>query len=429
MEHLTILGAGFSGLSSAYHFSGKSTLYEKRDSFGGTASSMQWKDFVFDYGPHVSFTKDTYVKDLLAKAVDGEFFIKKALTGNYYQGHWVRHPAICNLCDLPPEVNRDALVSFIEAREANELPLKTYRDWCEQGQGKYFADHFTHLYTRKFWTVEPEKMTYQWAGERVARPGLKRVIDGSLGLQSDSGHYFTEFRYPKKGGYGAYSGFWKEAEERINLNLNHTITEIDLKKRILSFAQQPSVNFGDTLISSLPLPEFVRLVSDAPDAVKAAANQLQCTSIALVNIALQEPALLPYHWLYIYDEDIIVPRVTFYSNLSEFNAPPNCTAIQAEVPYGNSRPLPSENVVERVISDLEKCGILKKSAILHAWQVNVKYGYVIFDFQREAAVKVIHDWMKKHEVKPVGRFGLWQYLWSDQAIKSGKQLISSMIKV
>ena len=38
-------------------------------------------------------------------------------------------------------------------------------------------------------------------------------------------------------------------------------------------------------------------------------------------------------------------RVTVYSNLSEFNAPEGCTSLQAEVPFSNSRPLPTENVL------------------------------------------------------------------------------------
>lgn len=423
MDKLTIIGAGLSGLSCAYHFPDQSTIYEAREAVGGTASSMSWQGFTFDHGPHISFTKDPYVRDLLAKAVNGEFLTKKVLNSNYYQGNWVRHPAICNLCDLPPEINRDSLISLIESRESEPSNLKNYRDWCELGQGKYFAENFTHIYTRKFWTVEPEEMTYQWAGERVARPSLKRVIDGALGLQTDTGYYYTEFRYPKKGGYGAYSNFYQEAKDRIDLNFQHKVTQINLKHKVLSFAKQPDTEFGGRLISSLPLPEFVRLVPDAPASVQSAANKLRCTSIALINIALKEPARLPYHWLYIYDEDVLTPRVTFYSNLSQFNAPKDGTALQAEVPFSSSRPLPSEDIVERVIRDLEKCGILDKANVLNAWQVNVKYGYVIFDHERKDAVQLIHAWMREYGVEPVGRFGLWQYLWSDEAIKSGKRLV------
>lgn len=426
MKQLTFLGAGLSGLSCAHHFPATSTIYEAKETFGGTASSMFWQGFTFDYGPHVSFTKDSYIRSLFAKTVNEEYWLKNVSNSNYYNGQWVRHPAISNLCDLPKEMNRDALISFIEAQDKKDSELRHYRDWCELGQGQYFAENFTHVYTRKFWTVEPEEMTYQWAGDRVSRPGLERVIDGSLGLQKDTGYYYTEFRYPKRGGYGAYSNFWKDSQERINFKFNHRVTQINLNKRTLSFEEQPDAEFGECLISSLPLPEFVRVTSDAPEEVRIAANKLRFTSIALINIALNEPTRLPYHWFYVYDEDILTPRVTIYSNLSEFNAPSSCTALQAEVPYSISRPLPSNDVVEKVLLDLEKCGIINHQSVINAWQVNLKYGYVIFDHQRDKAVKVIHNWMRENGVEPIGRFGLWQYLWSDQAVKSGRAIVDKL---
>ena len=427
MKNLYIIGAGLSGLSSAYHFPGKSIIYEQKEDVGGTASSMNWEGFTFDYGPHVSFTKDNYVQDLFAKTVNNQFFTKQVNNSNYCQGRWVRHPAICNLCDFPKEVNRDALLSFLENREQadSKLKINNYKEWCELGQGKFFAENYTHVYTRKFWTIEPSEMTYQWAGERVARPSIKKVINGALGLQQDSGYYYTDFRYPMHGGYAAYCSFWEDRKSEIDIKFNHRITKIDLENRILSFENQADAHFDGILVSSLPLPEFVSLTTNIPENVRNEANNLRCTSIALINIAISDTSLLPFHWGYIYDEDIIFTRFTIYSNLSEFNAPKGCTSLQVEIPYSKSRPLVSENLIIQVIEDLDKCNIIRKDTVIYAWQVNIKYGYVIYDFNREKALKTIHAWMRSKGVEPVGRFGLWQYLWSDQAIKSGKQLVEN----
>lgn len=51
----------------------------------------------------------------------------------------------------------------------------------------------------------------------------------------------------------------------------------------------------------------------------------------------------------------------------------------------------------------------------------VKYGYVIFDENRKPAIKVVHDYLSKFDIIPCGRYGLWKYLWSDEAILSGKK--------
>ena len=49
--------------------------------------------FVFDDGPHISFTKDPRLQDLFAKNIDGKYETLNAYVNNYYRGSWVKHPA------------------------------------------------------------------------------------------------------------------------------------------------------------------------------------------------------------------------------------------------------------------------------------------------------------------------------------------------
>ncbi|MEM3828799.1 MAG: FAD/NAD(P)-binding protein [Conexivisphaerales archaeon] len=65
-QKLIILGAGLSGLSVAYHYPGKSAIFEKGGKIGGTSSTEQYEFFYFDHGLLVSFTNDKYIQDLLA---------------------------------------------------------------------------------------------------------------------------------------------------------------------------------------------------------------------------------------------------------------------------------------------------------------------------------------------------------------------------
>ena len=81
---LTILGAGLSGLSLAYHYPGKSTIFEKLDKIGGTARTEEENGFYYDYGPHVSFTTDPYVISLFSQST--RTLIREAKPFNSYQG-------------------------------------------------------------------------------------------------------------------------------------------------------------------------------------------------------------------------------------------------------------------------------------------------------------------------------------------------------
>ncbi len=72
----TILGAGLTGLSIADHFSKKGMpfkLYEAKSHGGGHIHSETVDGFVWDEGPHVSFTPHEYVKNYFAKNCGQEF--------------------------------------------------------------------------------------------------------------------------------------------------------------------------------------------------------------------------------------------------------------------------------------------------------------------------------------------------------------------
>jgi len=47
---------------------------------------------------------------------------------------------------------------------------------------------------------------------------------------------------------------------------------------------------------------------------------------------------------------------------------------------------------------------------------------VVFYFEREKNVRIIYDYLKKNKVYYIGRFGEWDYLWSDESLLSGKRI-------
>jgi UDP-galactopyranose mutase len=53
-----------------------------------------------------------------------------------------------------------------------------------------------------------------------------------------------------------------------------------------------------------------------------------------------------------------------------------------------------------------------------------KYAYVIYDLDHKKNVEIIHDYLKKSNIIPIGRFGEWEYLNMDKAILSGKNAAS-----
>ena len=70
----TILGAGLSGISSSFHLSHNNCkVFEKKNHLGGHIYTEIIDGFTWDEGPHVSFTKNEYVKQLFAENINQQY--------------------------------------------------------------------------------------------------------------------------------------------------------------------------------------------------------------------------------------------------------------------------------------------------------------------------------------------------------------------
>ena len=57
----------------------------------------------------------------------------------------------------------------------------------------------------------------------------------------------------------------------------------------------------------------------------------------------------------------------------------------------------------------------------------LKYANIIFDLDREAALKTVHGYLDEIGVSYGGRYGEWGYLWTDEGFKSGEKAAQKMM--
>jgi len=115
-------------------------------------------------------------------------------------------------------------------------------------------------------------------------------------------------------------------------------------------------------------------------------------------------------------------RISFPHNLGNNVTPPGMSSISVEVAYSVEQPVDRETIVQRVIDDLIKVGLLDRSdPIVFTSTRDIRYAYCIHDFARKDAVRLVRSWMLQHDVVPTGRYGFWNYFWSHEALMSGLQ--------
>ncbi len=423
MSRIAILGSGISALGASNHLAAEPVdvvLYDQNERYGGHTMSLTYpQGFTFDMGPHVSFTSDTRIQDLLADNVAGEFETRKYRFSNYYQGTWLGHPAQTNLYGLSPDLITQVITDFVE-QGPQQVEIKNYEDWLRVAYGRTFAEKFPGQYTFKYHTTEARNLTTDWMGPRMYRPKLEEMLRGALTSQTPNVHYIQGFRYPKHGGFGAYLDKWARAAK---IELQHKVTAIDGKARRIRFATGREVEY-DALVSSIPLTDLVPMLAGVPQDVLAASQLLACSACVLVNLGIARDDFANTHVSYFYDLDLVFPRTSYPHLMSSGNAPPGCGSIQVEVYFSPKyRPFSGQpaDYIEPAIADLVRCGVIREDEkILLKDAVFVPYANIIFDHDRKAALATVHAYLDELRIRHCGRFGDWGYLWTDDSIKSGE---------
>ncbi len=397
-------------------------VYDRNSWYGGhTASFRDPQGFLFDLGPHISFTKDERVQKLFASYVDDKFEQIQINLKNYWKGHRITHPVQLHLNALPRDVAIAVIMDFIKEHHAPDRPINNYEDWLVASYGRKFAELFPMTYTRKYHTTDASNMTTDWLGPRMYRPSLEEVLRGALGPWSPDTHYITDFRYPTDGGFLSYLSALPKISD---MRMNHEVVSVDPKQRMVRFANGQNTGY-DELVSSIALPELLPMIVGAPADVVAASQRLACSTCVLVNVAVDRADLSDSQITYFYDEDIAFTRLSFPHMLSKTNAPDGCGSIQCEVYFSSKyKPLaqPTEAIIDRVIADLIRSNTIRATdKILSRHAFVVKHANVIFDLDRPKAIAAVHGYLDEIGIRYCGRYGDWGYMWTDESYLSGER--------
>ncbi|HOK17084.1 MAG TPA: FAD-dependent oxidoreductase [Defluviitoga tunisiensis] len=423
---IVILGAGVSGLSAGYHLKLKgidSLIFEKNQSYGGLCDNFTIDDFRFDKFVHFSHTRNNYVLELFSQSSDYYSYSPKA--SNYYHGIWLKHPVQTNLYPLDASEKVRIILDFLSAPKYNQP--KNYEEWLRSVYGVYFSKNFPEVYTRKYWTLEAKYLNTSWIENRMYKPKVEEVLYGAMAEDTKIFYYASEMRYPKKGGY---KSFLKYIADFNNIQFNKEVVKIDINNKKIYFQDNTSEKY-DILISSLPLPELIRMVSYVPEEVMHASQMLSFTSGYLVSLGLKKVRSMENLWLYLYDEDILPSRIYFPHLKSSDNVPENLSSLQAEIYFSNFKPLNMDEneILENTIQQLISIGLFSNEDIIVKDIRQEKYANVIYDHNIQKARKIVHNFLKQQNIFYIGRFGEWAYLWSDQSLMSGKFAADKIFKI
>ena len=417
---IPIVGAGLAGLSAAYHLDDKYILLEKKSHVGGLCQSVNIDGYVFDYGPHILYTKDKYAQSYIRKMLGDNLSSHQRRAFIFKANKFIKYPFEMNLHPLSAEIIEECIQGIINKKDF--IP-NNFKEWILSTFGEGISKHYMIPYNEKVWKYPLENMNLDWIKGRVPSPTLDDVQKGAHNIHSDEHGPNAEFWYPKEDGIGSLA---TNIATNVSVSYNSEVTRIQKEDTdiIATYVQNGIAKTitSDSIVSSIPLPELIKLIDNVPSSIKNVANQLVYNSLIVVMIGVDRPNLIDKHWLYFPEDKYIFNRISFPMNFSPLTTPKNKSSILVEITYRNKK-YDLESIKKRVLNDLLLTGILQtddKIEVCNA--MDFKYAYVIYDIAHNTNVRLVHDFLRENSIIPIGRFGEWEYFNMDKAILSGKKM-------
>jgi UDP-galactopyranose mutase len=161
--HFTILGAGVAGSVLAHLLTGlghRVTVLERDSRPGGMCRSFHMQGFVYEYGPHILALHNSGRKtaDYLASLID--VVDTQMTTAASFDGRNTCYPPNFRSAEelgLARQVRRELAALPPVPDETN------FETYLVSRVGRTLYSKFFESFTRKFWGVEPSRLSAEWA--------------------------------------------------------------------------------------------------------------------------------------------------------------------------------------------------------------------------------------------------------------------------
>ena len=428
-KKIIIAGGGLTGLSAAWHLEERARpylLFEKDREVGGLCCSKKVGGFVFDRGGHVMHFRNPETLELVKKFL-GTNIKRHERDALYYAfGRYGRYPFQAHLASMPRAIIRECLAGFkkVSGKPRGGKDVPGFRPWIFGHFGEGIARHFLFPYNSKFWKVPLGTLTSEWARQVIPVPSRDEIIRGAEGKKSGPWGYNTAFWYPRKGGI-------QELPLAMASGLKHVMTgcaleSVDVENKVVLVATGAKEKF-DCLISTIPLPEMLRMLKNVPAPLRRAFGALRWNSILNVNLGIEGKAGKQGHWIYFPQASISFFRAGMPHRISRSVVPPGMSSLSLEIAYAPGQAPDLKGLFSRAIKDAKKVGLIagsQKVSFIDAHDIT--YGYPIYDRNYLNSKNIIERFLRKHHIIPAGRYGAWRYMSMEDALLEGRALAQDL---
>ncbi len=425
---VTILGAGLSGISMAYFLQehGKIeaiNILEKESYTAGLCRSIKKDGYTYDVGPHILFSKDKEMLELMLSVLDKKNDLKRS-NQIIYKGRYVQYPFENDLSKLPEDDKNYCVTSF----ESNP-----YRGYVPQNMLQFFLKTFgegitnTYLrpYNEKIWKYDPSFMDTQMV-ERIPQPTDEEIRRSAAGETVDGYVHQLYFHFPSEGGIEAVvKGFEKRLGDKCAIHTNCPVTKVEKVGNGYRVEAGEETYESDILISTIPIQDMVGAYGASPESVRKCTNDLKYNSIIIAFVKADKDLSGDNFAFMNPEKNVIFHRISKMDFLGDAYKSDGATYM-VEVTYREgdyTDSLSDEEIFARIKQGMVYLGFSddeKDISLIDLYRH--KYAYVIYDLNHKENMTAIREFFAGEGIYLNGRFGNFEYWNMDKVLREAKNM-------
>lgn len=426
-----ILGAGLAGITLAYFLQQREgyddiTILEKESEPGGLCRSIKKDGYTYDIGPHILFSKDKEMLELMLSVLDEKNNLRRS-NQILYKGRYVQYPFENDLSKLPPEDLRYCINAF----EHN--PYENYdADNMIQFFLKTFGEGITNCYLRpyneKIWKYDPAFMNTSMV-DRIPKPTKEEIRRSASGETVDGYVHQLYFSYPSTGGIEAVpQGFLN----RLDTNKCHVILEkevVSVEKsggRFIVNTKDGDTLDADRLISTIPVQELTKAYIGATPEVCEAVGSLRYNSIIVSFVRTPYDKCGDNFAFMVPDKGVIFHRISKMDFLGPQYHWGEEATYMVEVTFRGDDAVDrmrDEEICRHIAEGMCRIGFADRTEDVTTIDfARYQYAYVIYDLNHSRNMNSIRDFYAKEGITLHGRFGNFEYWNMDRILRESLEL-------
>ena len=441
-----IVGAGPAGLTAAYELSKQNrpvvVLESDPEYVGGISRTVNYKGFRFDIGGHRFFSKSREVEDLWT-AVGGQDMLDRPRSSRiYYRGQFFAYPlkpfeALSKLGLLESIL---CVLSFLKARLRPTPHPKTFEEWVINQFGERLFRIFFKTYTEKVWGMSCQKISADWAAQRIKGLSLGAAIKHAfLSWRKPRNKdrkqvvktLIDTFRYPRLGPGMMWEAFAQKirsfgGEVLLGRRVVDCRFDSDRDLWVITTRDRAGNNeefLGEHMVSSMPVRELIaQLKPPLPEDAVRAAQSLRYRDFLTVGLIVRDQGRFSDNWIYIHDPSVQVGRVQNYKSWSPEMVPDPafCSYGLEYFCFEGDRlwSAPDAELIALAKKEIQRINLADPADVVDGCVIRQRKAYPVYDDSYQRHMDTIRQVLERTfpTLHLIGRNGMHKYNNQDHAM-------------